>query len=866
MAKNIGPYRYELQKKLFETKMSELWLSTIRDEPETKVVVKIARMSEERFRVANQLAIPNEENWLRKLDHPNIIKLLPIANQRSSAHKIYRARAALSNEPWFVVTEYFSGGTLDDWLKERRPIPTLLILQTIASVAKTLAFVHSKECVHRDIKPNNILFRQKPSGFRLTPETEPVLIDFGIARRNQENDFVYGASQWLPPESASAQQKGRRLPAAFSMDTYPLGLILYALLTRTPRPPTGTQPKTLTISEEHLRDQTVPPENRAQMVKGVNQLLAQVLDPTPGRRISIQRMASEIESRLLPLCAVRKKVTPKPRQFGGLLAAVLGMLSILAIAIFFVFKNEGNTPNATLTAVVAITPSVTSVEIAMGDDTVTPVAPTETIADPPLEISTATDIPTVTRTRTPTRQRSTPTPSRTEVASNAVPTSTPFVRPTATPSPTASATSEPSTATSTSAATATSLVTATPRSTPTAAPRTATPTRTVQATATPRPGDTATVRPSDTPTPVPATLAPVVVSTSTNTSIPPTPVPAPPTPTYTVNPPTATSVPPTAVPPTSVPPTAVPPTSVPPTAVPPTAVPPTSTSIPPTSTSVPPTSTSIPPTATSVPPTAVPPTPTPIPPTSTFTPIPPTATNTPIPPTRIPTPTLIPILPTPTLIPTVPTPTLIPTPRPTSTPTLIPSSTPTRIPTSTPTRIPLSTPMRISPTATPRPSTATPTPIPPTPTRIPPTPIPSSTPTPIPPTPIPPTPIPPTPIPPTPVLTPTIGSVRLIAPAPDATGSRSLTFSWDADFRLPPGYAFELVFWREGEDPFIEGRSPREATQATSITVNLIELYASLPGPTILRPGRNYWGVLVVETNPYKRIKIASPERTFNFN
>jgi len=146
--------------------------------------------------------------------------------------------------------------------------------------------------------------------------------------------------------------------------------------------------------------------------------------------------------------------------------------------------------------------------------------------------------------------------------------------------------------------------------------------------------NTVTTVPS-TSTPVPPTTTPVPL---TAMSVPPTSTPVPPAagaelPTATPVPSTATSVPPTSTP---VPPTATP---VPPTSTP---VPPTSTPVPPTTTPVPSTATSVPPTSTPIPPTAtpVPPTSTPVPPTATSvpptaTPVPPT--ETPVPPTATPT-------------------------------------------------------------------------------------------------------------------------------------------------------------------------------------------------------------------------------------
>jgi hypothetical protein len=87
--------------------------------PGNLVIIKIARMSDTQYSLTNQRAIENEEKWLGKLEHPNIIRLRTVAEREASRQPIFRARSDLPGNPWFLVTDYLPGGDLH-LLNERR--------------------------------------------------------------------------------------------------------------------------------------------------------------------------------------------------------------------------------------------------------------------------------------------------------------------------------------------------------------------------------------------------------------------------------------------------------------------------------------------------------------------------------------------------------------------------------------------------------------------------------------------------------------------------------------------------------------------------------------------------------------------------
>jgi len=73
---------------------------------------------------------------------------------------------------YYIVMEHLAGGDLAK--KIRESIPEDAVLQITSDIASALNFAHSKGFIHRDVKPDNVMFREDKSA---------VLTDFGIARQ-----------------------------------------------------------------------------------------------------------------------------------------------------------------------------------------------------------------------------------------------------------------------------------------------------------------------------------------------------------------------------------------------------------------------------------------------------------------------------------------------------------------------------------------------------------------------------------------------------------------------------------------------------------------------------------------------------------
>jgi serine/threonine protein kinase len=126
----------------------------------------------------------------------------------------------------FIAMELIDGRPLSDFIRggELAPAPTIVAL--IRRIALALQIAHDQGVIHRDLKPGNILVRK---------DGEPVVMDFGLARRPlaegderlSRDGMMIGSPAYMAPKQARADAASVG-PAA---DIYGLGVVFYELLT-----------------------------------------------------------------------------------------------------------------------------------------------------------------------------------------------------------------------------------------------------------------------------------------------------------------------------------------------------------------------------------------------------------------------------------------------------------------------------------------------------------------------------------------------------------------------------------------------------------------------------------------------------------
>jgi serine/threonine-protein kinase len=175
----------------------------------------------------------------RSLDRDVAIKILPreLGDDplfRSSFQAEARAMARLSHpnlirvfdsgdvgDLLYIVMEYVPGKSLYHSAYQKAIDPKQAV-EIILAACLGLAHAHENGIIHRDIKPANIL---------LTPECEPKIGDFGLARctRTGADGLAMGTPAYMAPEIVDHPEKGDP-----TSDVFALGVVLQELLTGIP--------------------------------------------------------------------------------------------------------------------------------------------------------------------------------------------------------------------------------------------------------------------------------------------------------------------------------------------------------------------------------------------------------------------------------------------------------------------------------------------------------------------------------------------------------------------------------------------------------------------------------------------------------
>jgi len=254
----------------------------------------------------------NEARTIARLHHPHIVGIYEVG-RASSGHLYY-------------TLPYLPNGDLSgrsDTQDQRR------VIEILRCLAQALGYAHQHGIVHRDVKPENVLFDKLD---------RPLLADFGIALarhadvRVTREGATLGSTGYMSPEQARGQ------PLDGRSDLYSLGVIAYELLTGD-LPFHG--PDALSVALAHVEQPVprLPPTRRPWQA-----FLDRILAKDPAQRFTdadevlagLDAVESGLEQRREPqrVLAWRERIGEWPASIWVGVASIAGTLLLLTMLLW----------------------------------------------------------------------------------------------------------------------------------------------------------------------------------------------------------------------------------------------------------------------------------------------------------------------------------------------------------------------------------------------------------------------------------------------------------------------------------------------------------------------------------------------------
>lgn len=199
----------------------------------------------------------DESRAVTMLSHKNIVKCFDVSS---------------GDELKYIVMEYADGCTLKDYLQEKGVLSPEEVMKYAIEILSALVHAHSKNIIHRDIKPQNIL---------LTADGTIKVTDFGIAKLPSNDPLsiscnTVGTVDYISPEQAAGKTIDSR------SDLYSLGIMMYEM-------GTGSLPfvaeNPMAVAYMQISDKpTLPSQLNPSLPKGLEQVIMRAISKNPGDR------------------------------------------------------------------------------------------------------------------------------------------------------------------------------------------------------------------------------------------------------------------------------------------------------------------------------------------------------------------------------------------------------------------------------------------------------------------------------------------------------------------------------------------------------------------------------------------------------
>jgi serine/threonine-protein kinase len=218
-----------------------------------------------------------------QLEHPHICTIEDFGEQEECV---------------YLVMPYLRGGSLAGKMQKDKSLPTPFSVQCAAQTSNALDYAHRRGVIHRDVKPDNILFDE---------DGNAILTDFGIATarfhgRLTASGRAMGTPHYMSPEQAMGKMVDGR------SDLYAVGVMIYECILGFP-PFDGAD--SYSVGYKHVHENAVPPETvDSRVPTALSNIVMKCLAKQPDQRY---QRGNELADALVGFLANSSAPSPESR-------------------------------------------------------------------------------------------------------------------------------------------------------------------------------------------------------------------------------------------------------------------------------------------------------------------------------------------------------------------------------------------------------------------------------------------------------------------------------------------------------------------------------------------------------------------------
>lgn len=265
-----------------------------------------------------------EAQTLAKLDHPNIVRVIDVFEE---------------NETSYIVMPFIEGKTLESLVEKNGLLDYGLTVNYIGQIANAVGYIHKRNILHRDIKPDNIM---------ITADNHAILIDFGSAREFIQDKTQHQTSILTKGYAPIEQYSSNSRKGAYT-DIYSLGAVLYYVLTGTkpmdaterlydtmPEPKQINSQITNTANKTIIKAMQIKPEDRYQSVAEFMMDLVGGMT-VPETRVEVKKEVPKkhVDSKQDDLVDVLSAPSTKKTKFSSIVIILIVLISAIGLGLFF---------------------------------------------------------------------------------------------------------------------------------------------------------------------------------------------------------------------------------------------------------------------------------------------------------------------------------------------------------------------------------------------------------------------------------------------------------------------------------------------------------------------------------------------------